>query len=122
MQDESLVGSKVDIVVDDEQVNLAGTVPGSSEKLAAERITRSFAGNRKVVNKLTIGTPTPQPAKAAPAPEKLNSRQSQTANMPAASFAPQPETHPADAPPASANTPQKDPATAGDQSTSPRRP
>lgn len=118
-KDESLVGSKVEVAVDDTQVNLAGTVTGSSEKLAAERITRSFAGNRKVVNKLTISTSASQPAKSTPAPDKLNNRQ-HTANMPVASFAAQQETHPADATPASANAPQKDPATSGDQSTSPR--
>jgi hypothetical protein len=122
-QDESLVGSKVDVAVDDNEINLAGTVPGSREKLAAERIARSFAGNRKVVNKLTVGAQASQPAQSAPQippTQKLNNHQP-VANMPAASFAPQTETkRPANAPPSSAQTPQKVPATAGDQSPSPR--
>ncbi|HUO60879.1 MAG TPA: BON domain-containing protein [Candidatus Acidoferrales bacterium] len=94
-QDEALVGSRVNVAVDENEINLAGTVAGSREKLAAERIARSFAGNRKVVNKLTVGGQT-QPAKAAPEPppQKLNDIR-HSANVPAASFAPQTSTTPA---------------------------
>ena len=121
-QDESLVGSKVNVAVDDNEINLAGTVPGSREKLAAERIARSFAGNRKVVNKLTVGAQASQPAKSAPEPAPQKNTRQPAANMPAASFAPPAETRPADAPPSSAQDPKRDPAMAGDRSQSPRQP
>ncbi|HVP65021.1 MAG TPA: BON domain-containing protein [candidate division Zixibacteria bacterium] len=119
-QDESLVGSKLDVVVNENEINLAGTVPGSREKLAAERIARSFAGNRTVVNKLNIGAQASQPANTAPrpVPQEFNNNQP-AANMPAESFAPQATSRPTGTP--AGEAPQKArPTTADDLNPSPR--
>ncbi len=51
----SLNGSKINVAVNDSQVELNGSVPTSKDKLTAERIAKSYAGNRKVVNKVSVG-------------------------------------------------------------------
>ncbi len=58
----SLNGSKIEVGVTDSQVQLTGSVASNKDKLTAERIAKSYAGNRKVVNKVTVaptsGSPT----------------------------------------------------------------
>ena len=51
----SLNGSKIDVIVSDSQVELTGSVPTGKDKITAERIAKSYAGNRKVVNKVSVG-------------------------------------------------------------------
>lgn len=54
----SLNGSKIEVGVNDSQVQLTGSVPTNKDKVTAERIAKSYAGSRKVVNKMTV-TATP---------------------------------------------------------------
>lgn len=51
----SLNGSRINVAVSDSQVQLSGSVPTNKDKITAERIAKSYAGNRKVVDKVTIG-------------------------------------------------------------------
>ncbi|MGE5110882.1 MAG: BON domain-containing protein [Acidobacteriaceae bacterium] len=57
----SLSGSNIQVDVTDSQVQLTGSVPSGKEKLTAKRIAQSYAGNRKVADKLTVsGSPASQ--------------------------------------------------------------
>lgn len=51
----SLNGSKINVAVSDSQVQLTGSVPTNKDKITAERIAKSYAGNRKVVDKVSVG-------------------------------------------------------------------
>lgn len=62
----SLNGSKIDVAVSDSQVHLTGSVPTNKDKVTAERIAKSYAGNRKVVDKVTV-TPNPSQLNQTPA-------------------------------------------------------
>lgn len=50
----SLNGSKINVTVNDSQVQLTGSVPTGKDKITAERIAKSYAGSRKVVNKVSV--------------------------------------------------------------------
>lgn len=58
----SLNGSKIQVAVTDSQVELNGSVPTNKDKITAERIAKSYAGNRKVVDKVSVsGSATSSP-------------------------------------------------------------
>jgi len=71
-----LSSSSVDVNVTDATIELSGSVATGKEKQTAERIAQSYAGNRKLVNRITVsgngsssssGQATPvQPDKSAP--------------------------------------------------------
>ena len=50
----TLTGSNIQVSVSDTTVVLNGSVPSGKEKITAKRIAQSYAGNRKVVDKLTV--------------------------------------------------------------------
>jgi hypothetical protein len=50
----SLSGSTIQVDVSDTTIQLTGSVPTGKEKTTAKRIAQSYAGNRKVVEKLTV--------------------------------------------------------------------
>jgi osmotically-inducible protein OsmY len=50
----TLVGSSIQVDVTDSAIQLTGSVPTGKEKTTAKRIAQSYAGNRKVVEKLTV--------------------------------------------------------------------
>ncbi len=50
----TLTGSSIQVNVTDTTVELTGTVPGQKEKTTAKRIAQSYAGNRKVIDKMTV--------------------------------------------------------------------
>jgi hypothetical protein len=50
----TLSGSNVNVNVTDTNIELSGTVPTGKEKQTAKRIAQSYAGNRKVVDRLTV--------------------------------------------------------------------
>lgn len=52
--DPSLVNSSVQAVVSDTTITLTGTVPTGKEKQTAKRIAQSYAGNRRVEDKITV--------------------------------------------------------------------
>lgn len=53
--DPTLTNSQLSTDVTDSQITLNGTVPSGKEKVTAVRIVQSYAGNRKVVDKVTLG-------------------------------------------------------------------
>lgn len=66
----TLTGSNIQVNVSDTTVELSGSVPTGKEKITAKRIAQSYAGNRKVVDKMTISgrgnaAPNPGPTGAA---------------------------------------------------------
>ncbi len=50
----TLSGSNVNVNVTETAIELSGTVPTGKEKQTAKRIAQSYAGNRKVVDRLTV--------------------------------------------------------------------
>jgi len=50
----TLAGSNVIVVVTGDTIELSGSVPTGKEKQTARRIASSFAGNRKVVDRITV--------------------------------------------------------------------
>ncbi len=61
----SLSGSNIQVQVTDTEVQLHGSVPTGKDKTTAKRIAQSYAGNRKVVEKLAVtgrGVPGGSPA------------------------------------------------------------
>jgi osmotically-inducible protein OsmY len=52
--DPTLTNSQLNADVNDTQITLSGTVPSGKEKVTAIRIVQSYAGNRKVVDKVTL--------------------------------------------------------------------
>ena len=56
----SLNGSNIGVAVSDSQIHLTGSVPTNKDKVTAERIAKSYAGNRKVVDNVTV-TPNASP-------------------------------------------------------------
>jgi osmotically-inducible protein OsmY len=53
--DPTLSSSQLSVDVNYSQITLSGTVPSGKEKLTAVRIAQSYAGNRKVNDKVTVG-------------------------------------------------------------------
>jgi hypothetical protein len=65
----TLAGSSIQVDVTDSAIQLTGSVPTGKEKTTAKRIAQSYAGNRKVVEKLTVsgrGNPSGAPAQNPP--------------------------------------------------------
>ena len=52
--DNTLATSNINVNVTDSSIELSGTVPTGKEKQTAKRIAQSYAGNRKVVDHLTV--------------------------------------------------------------------
>ncbi len=52
--DAELKDSAIQVKVDDDAVTLLGRAMGSDERLQAERLTQSYAWNRKVVDKIEV--------------------------------------------------------------------
>jgi osmotically-inducible protein OsmY len=53
-RDPKLVGSSVDVKVDEDSVTLSGRAAGIDERLQAERLAQSYAWNRKLVDHLEL--------------------------------------------------------------------
>jgi hypothetical protein len=51
----TLSGSNLTVNVSDDAIDLSGTVSSPKERLTARRIVQSFAGNRKVRERVTVG-------------------------------------------------------------------
>jgi hypothetical protein len=66
-----LSSSNVNVNVTDSTIELSGTVATGKEKQTAERIAQSYAGNRKIVDRITVtgngnASPTGQAAPVQP--------------------------------------------------------
>jgi osmotically-inducible protein OsmY len=77
-QQSSLSGSNIQVNVTDTSVELNGTVATADQKQTAERIAGSYAGNRRVVNHITVsslsgqtGTETPQASPSTTQPQTM---------------------------------------------------
>ena len=62
----TLTGSTIQVNVSDSTVELTGSVPTTKEKITAKRIAQSYAGNRKVVDKMTLSGRGASPAPTTP--------------------------------------------------------
>jgi osmotically-inducible protein OsmY len=54
-KEPTLSGDTVNVTVSGDNIETTGSVNSAKEKLTASRIVQSFAGNRKVVNHITVG-------------------------------------------------------------------
>jgi len=54
-KEPTLTGDSTHVTVSAESIELSGNVSTSKEKITATRIVQSYAGNKKVMNHLTIG-------------------------------------------------------------------
>ncbi|HYX51881.1 MAG TPA: BON domain-containing protein [Candidatus Limnocylindrales bacterium] len=64
-KEPTLSGDSVNVAVSGENIETNGTVNTAKEKLTATRIVQSFAGNRKVVNHITVGHGSTSPASSS---------------------------------------------------------
>jgi hypothetical protein len=108
MQNEpTLHNDNVNVSVTDTTIELSGTVQNGKEKETARRIASSFAGNRRVKDRMTLTGKSAPPA---------NPNSSSLGNNPASS-----PTNPANATNPNAQNPNANtPATNGDASPNPR--
>lgn len=53
-RDASLMGSALNVNIDDKGVELTGQVNSGKERVAARRIAQSYSGNRRVQDKITV--------------------------------------------------------------------
>lgn len=113
-REPSLSNTNISLNISDDTIDISGNANSPKERLAARRIVQSFAGNRKVrerINVAGVGRPTDESVPAGtPRP----------ANQPGAQTAPStpPKPDEADNP----NRPKTDPAKQGDASGTPRSP
>lgn len=109
--DPSLAKNNVMVNVSDQGVEVTGSVDTGKEKVTAMRIAQSYAGNFKVVDRLTLAGRAPAPnARQTPSPTQANS-----------STPPPPQNVVGNQvlPPNTARN-TRDPKTAGDKSSNPR--
>ncbi len=64
-KEPTLAGDSAHATVSGDTIELAGTVGTNKEKITATRIVQSYAGSKKLVNKLTVGGR----SEKSPAPE-----------------------------------------------------
>ncbi len=62
----TLTGSNIQVNVTDTSVELTGSVPTGKEKITAKRIAQSYAGNRKVIDHMTVAGRGTAPANPGP--------------------------------------------------------
>jgi hypothetical protein len=83
----TLSGSNLTVNVSDDSIDLSGTVSNSKDRLTAHRIVQSFAGNRRVRERVTVagGSPrssTPNATKDQPATPTTEKSEVEKANRP----------------------------------------
>ncbi len=69
--DPALANSQLNVNVDDSQITLTGTVPTGKEKVTATRIAQSYAGNRRVQDKVSIAGRQQKPEAATEQPNAV---------------------------------------------------
>ncbi|MGH9564555.1 MAG: BON domain-containing protein [Candidatus Angelobacter sp.] len=82
-REPTLSGDTVRASVDASTIQLSGSVGSAREKLIAARIARSYAGNKKLVNRLTITGRSSNLPQADHTAENLRSQARNTAKAPA---------------------------------------
>ena len=68
-KEPTLTGDSAHVTVSGDTVELAGTVSTNKEKITATRIVQSYAGSKKLVNRLTIARRSEQDAPHANVPD-----------------------------------------------------
>lgn len=75
-KEPTLTGDSTHVTVTPDSIELSGNVNTSKEKLTASRIVQSYAGNKKVLNHLTIG------GKGSPSAQQQQENPASTTNPP----------------------------------------
>lgn len=101
-KEPTLANSSVNVVVNDSSIQLSGSVVTGKEKQTAKRIAQSFAGNRRVDDRITV-----------------TGRGSSSTTSPDSSVSPSGTSTPT-TPEQKETTPRSNPQTQGDQSPTPR--
>lgn len=113
-REPSLSGANIMLNISDDTIDITGTANTPKERLAARRIVQSFAGNRRVRERITVAGITRKADEAAP----------MGTPQPPAAAGSQPSAQPQDQPEQrdsqDANRVKKDPEKHGDQSDRPR--
>ena len=78
-KEPTLTGDSTHVAVTPDSIELSGNVNTSKEKLTASRIVQSYAGNKKVLNHLTIG------GKGSPSAQQQQENPASTTNQPSTS-------------------------------------
>jgi hypothetical protein len=83
----TLSGSNLTVNVSDDSIDLSGTVSSSKDRITARRIVQSFAGNRRVRERVTVAgsgsrSSNPNATKDQPAPPTAEKSEAQKANRP----------------------------------------
>lgn len=91
-KDPTLSGISLRVVVSEDRIELSGNVARSKEKQAATRIAQSFAGNKKMVNQITIsaGSNTTPAATQTPAGSQTSPRSPDNRGVATPAVSPQP--------------------------------
>ena len=69
--DPTLTHDSVRVLVLSDSIELTGSVGNSREKLTATRLAMSFAGSRRVINRIAVGGPNDAPLQATPAKKNV---------------------------------------------------
>jgi hypothetical protein len=73
-KEPTLSGDSAHVTVAGDTVELAGTVSTSKEKITATRIVQSYAGSKKLVNRLTVARRSEPGAPHASVPDATDSK------------------------------------------------
>jgi hypothetical protein len=111
-REPSLSNTNISLNISDDTIDITGNANSPKERLAARRIVQSFAGNRKVRERINVA------GVSRPNDESIPTGTPRPANQPGAQTAPStpPKPDEADNP----NRPKSDPAKQGDASGTPR--
>jgi hypothetical protein len=111
-REPSLSNTNISLNISDDTIDITGNANSPKERLAARRIVQSFAGNRKVRERINVAGVSRPNDESAPAGTP------RPANQPSARTAPSTPPKPDEA--EDPNRPKSDPATQGDASGKPR--
>ena len=80
-KEPTLTGDSAHVTVSGDTIELAGRVGTNKEKVTATRIVQSYAGSKRLVNRLTVGKGSEKTSPQAPSTDKADGdRQPGTAN------------------------------------------
>jgi hypothetical protein len=69
-KEPTLTGNSTHVTVSGDTIELAGTVGTNKEKVTATRIVQSYAGSKKLVNRLIVGRGSEKTSPHAPSTDK----------------------------------------------------
>lgn len=111
-REPSLSNTNISLNISDDTIDITGNANSPKERLAARRIVQSFAGNRKVRERINVA------GVSRPNDESLPASTPRPANQPSTRTAPSTPPKPDEA--EDPNRPKSDPAKQGDASGTPR--